>query len=74
MRENISSSLGLTKSLETRRYLGMPTMIGRKKKTIFNYLRDKIWKKLQHWSSKHLSKARREVLINQLLKLFLNIV
>lgn len=41
----------------------MPSMIGRKNKTIFGYLRHKIWKKVHHWSGRHLSKARREVFI-----------
>ncbi|MCH82487.1 RNA-directed DNA polymerase (Reverse transcriptase), partial [Trifolium medium] len=47
----------------TGKYLGLPSTIGRKKKAIFGYVRDRVWQKIQHWSGKHLSKARREVLI-----------
>jgi hypothetical protein len=36
-------------------------MIGRNKKALFIYLKDKMWKKIQGWSRKHLSKADMEV-------------
>jgi len=45
------------------KYLGMPSMVGRNKKAIFGYLRDRVWRRIQQWSGKHLSKAGREVLI-----------
>jgi hypothetical protein len=38
-------------------------MIGRNKKAIFGYLKDRMWRKIQGWSGKHLSKAGREVLV-----------
>lgn len=38
-------------------------MVDRKKKTIFGYLRECIWKKINSWSVKCLSKAGREVLV-----------
>nr|KYP56653.1 hypothetical protein KK1_002897 [Cajanus cajan] len=38
-------------------------MIGRKKKAIFNNIKDRIWRKINHWSSKHLSKVGREILL-----------
>jgi hypothetical protein len=38
-------------------------MVGRKKKAIFNYIRDRIWKRIQNWSGKYLLKVGREVLI-----------
>jgi hypothetical protein len=47
----------------TGRYLGMPSMIGRNKKALFGYLKDRMWKKIQNWSGKHLSKAGREVVV-----------
>jgi len=50
--------------LGTGKYMGMPSMIGSKKKAISNYLRGRIWKKINHWLGKHLSKAGMEVLIN----------
>ncbi|MCI00775.1 RNA-directed DNA polymerase (Reverse transcriptase), partial [Trifolium medium] len=47
----------VTEVLGRGRYLGMPSMIGRNKKAMFGYLKDRMWKKIQSWSGKHLSKA-----------------
>ena len=44
-------------------YLGLPSCIGRKKKTVFQSIRDKVWQKLQGWSMKMLSKAGKEILL-----------
>ncbi|PNX58969.1 ribonuclease H, partial [Trifolium pratense] len=59
----ISDTLGVSEVMGTGRYLGMPSMIGRNKKALFGYLKDRMWKKIQGWSGKHLSKAGREVLV-----------
>jgi hypothetical protein len=59
----MSETLGVTEVMGTGRYLGMPSMIGRNKKALFGYLKDRMWKKIQSWSGKHLSKAGREVLV-----------
>ena len=44
-------------------YLGLPTLVGRTKYYTFSYLKDRIWKKLQGWKGKMLSKAGKEILI-----------
>jgi hypothetical protein len=54
--------------LGTGKYLGLPSMIGRSKKAIFNFIKDRVWKKINSWSSKCLSKAGREVLIKSVLQ------
>jgi hypothetical protein len=43
--------------------LGMPSMIGHNKKALFSYLKNRMRKKIQSWSGKHLSKAGKEVLV-----------
>jgi hypothetical protein len=45
------------------KYLGLPSMIGRNKKSIFSFIKDRIWKKIQNWNSRSLSRAGKEVLI-----------
>jgi hypothetical protein len=45
------------------KYLGMPTVVGRSKSQMFNYLQEKIWKKLKGWKEKNISFAGREILI-----------
>ncbi|KAK2382439.1 hypothetical protein QL285_069974 [Trifolium repens] len=59
----VSGILGVTEVMGTGKYLGMPSMIGHNKKALFSYLKDRMWKKIQSWSGKHLSKAGREVLV-----------
>jgi ribonuclease HI len=64
----ISSTLGVQTVLGTSKYLGLPSLIGRSKKSIFNFIKDRIWKKINAWNSKCLSKAGREVLIKSVLQ------
>ncbi|KAH9670971.1 reverse transcriptase domain-containing protein [Citrus sinensis] len=44
-------------------YLGLSSYIGRKKKEVFHYIRDRVWKRLQGWSAKMLSRAGKEILL-----------
>jgi hypothetical protein len=65
---NISDTLGVQAVLGTGKYLGLPSLIGRSKKSTFNFIKDRIWKKINSWSSKCLSKVGREVLIKSVLQ------
>ncbi|XP_057775198.1 uncharacterized protein LOC130994182 [Salvia miltiorrhiza] len=62
-RTTISTTLGVTMLLNTGRYLGLPSLIGRKKTEIFKYLQDRLWSRIQGWNRKKLSKVGKEVLI-----------
>lgn len=55
--------LGVYSDLSTGKYLGLPSLIGRSKKTVFNFLKDRLWRKIQGWSAKCLSKAGKTVLL-----------
>lgn len=50
------------------KYLGLPTIIVRSKKAIFSSLKDRIWKKLQGWKEKFLSRAGKEILIKSVIQ------
>ncbi|XP_021748562.1 uncharacterized protein LOC110714363 [Chenopodium quinoa] len=50
------------------KYLGFPTVIGRSKKAVFAYIKDRIWKKLQGWEEKLLSRAGKEVLLKSVIQ------
>jgi hypothetical protein len=45
------------------KYLGMPTVVGRSKKQVFNFIQEKIWQKLKGWKERNLSFAGRGTLI-----------
>lgn len=36
----------------TRKYLGLPTYIGKGKAKNFSYIREKVWKEIQGWKLK----------------------
>ena len=44
-------------------YLGLPTLIGRRKYATFAFIKERVWKKMQGWKGKLLSWAGKEVLI-----------
>ena len=44
-------------------YLGLSTLIGRRKYETFAFLKERVWRKLQGWKGKLLSRAGKEVLI-----------
>ena len=45
------------------RYLGLPVVVGRRKKASLNYIKDRVWGKLQGWKEKILSQVSKEVLL-----------
>ena len=45
------------------KYLGLPEVIGRKKKEIFNFILGKIKNRTKGWSNKYLSEAGKEILL-----------
>lgn len=59
----LSNILGVHCPLNTGKYLGLSSLVGRGKRQIFRYVKDRLWKKLQGWRSKKLSKAGKEILI-----------
>jgi hypothetical protein len=61
--EDLAGILGVRHVLGTGIYLGLPSMIGRNKKAIFSYIKDRIWKKINSWRGRALSKAGKEIMI-----------
>lgn len=49
LRDDIMNFLGIHLVLEDGKYLGIPFMVGRSKKTAFTYLKDHIWNLVQCW-------------------------
>lgn len=46
VQNNITSILGVQAVLGTSKYLGLPSMIGRSKKSTFNFIKDRVWQKI----------------------------
>ena len=59
----IKNLLGVPKIKEYERYLGLPAVVGRNRRASLNYIKERIWGKLQGWKEKLLSQAGREVLL-----------
>ncbi|XP_012847961.1 PREDICTED: uncharacterized protein LOC105967918 [Erythranthe guttata] len=70
LKHGLHQILGFRVVQQHEKYLGMPASIGRTKKEIFAYLRDRVWAKMKGWGEKQLSKAGKEVLIKSVLQAF----
>ena len=51
-KETIKNMLGVAKIKEYEKYLGLPAVVGRNKKASLNYIKDRVWGKLQGWKEK----------------------
>jgi hypothetical protein len=60
--------MGVRHVLGTGNYLSLPSMIERKKKDIVSYVKDIIWKHINSWRGRALSKAGKEVMIKSVLQ------
>lgn len=61
--QEVCDILGIHNPLNTGKYLGLPSMVGRKCRDIFNYIKEHLWKRLQGWQGRKISRAGKEVLI-----------
>ncbi|XP_021749725.1 uncharacterized protein LOC110715453 [Chenopodium quinoa] len=67
-RITLSSVLGMKMVESHVKYLGLPTKIGRSKKAVFAFVKDRIWKKVQGWKEKLLSRPGKEVLLKSVIQ------
>lgn len=65
MRHRISAIFGVTRGINTGMYLGLPSLIGPKKREIFSYIRDKVWLKLHCWRVRKYQRLARKPLLKQ---------
>ena len=59
----IKVTLGVPEIMQYEKYLGLPSFVGKRKKESFNYIKEKVWRKLQGLEANLLSQAGREVLL-----------
>jgi len=63
-----AAMLDVNIALGTCKCLGLSSMIGRSKTSMFKIIKDRVWKKMNSWSGKTLSRAGREVRIKLVLQ------
>ncbi|KAA3486788.1 reverse transcriptase [Gossypium australe] len=64
----VSTLLGVRCSSSPEKYLGLPNMIGRRKKEAFQNLVDRIASKIDGWSTRFLSQGGKEIFIKAVLQ------
>ena len=55
LRDHIKSALGVPEIRQYEKYLGLSSLVGRNIKISYNYIKEKVWKKIQGWKEKLLS-------------------
>ena len=74
IRALLCGELGVKGVVDDGSYLGMPASVGRKKKALFAYVKDRVWAKIQNWKNRPLSKAGKEILLKTVLQAMPNYV
>ena len=62
-RQSMMQALDISSDATNEKYLGLPIYMGRSKSKTFAYIKDRVWKRIQGWKEKLLSKAGKEILI-----------
>ena len=52
MRQVIKDALGVPEIVHYDKYLVLPSLIGKCKKASFDYVKERVWRKLQGWEEK----------------------
>ncbi|PNX78298.1 ribonuclease H [Trifolium pratense] len=65
---DLSRIMGVRHVLGTGTYLGLPSMVVRSKKATFAYIKDRMWKRINSWRGRAMSKAGKEVMIKSVLQ------
>jgi hypothetical protein len=65
-RERVKQALELNSETQNERYLELPAHISHSKQEAFEYIKEKIWARIQGWKEKLLSMAEKEILIKSI--------
>ena len=59
----VRSILSIDQEARSEKYLGLPVTVGKSRKRTFEYIKKKVWVRIQGWQEKLLSKDGKEILI-----------
>jgi hypothetical protein len=62
-KQSLMTVLVFSTEARNDRYLGLPVYMGRSKTQTFAYIKERVWKRIQGWKEKLLSKAGKEILV-----------
>ena len=62
-KEQMMAALDIRDEGRNEKYLVLPVYMGKSKEKTFAYLKDKVWKRVQGWKEKLLSKAGKEIFV-----------
>ena len=62
-KNQIKAFLGLPEIRAYEKYLGLPAVIEKNKRESLNYIKERVWGKLQGWKEKILSQVEKEILL-----------
>lgn len=68
LRASILQETGLNPIQRYESYLDLPALIGRSRISSFNYIKSRIWSRMNGWKEKFLSHAGKEILIKAVLQ------
>lgn len=60
--------MGAMQDTQPKKYLGLPSLIGRSKKQVFGEIKERVGKKMSGWKEKLLSIRGREILIKVMIQ------
>ncbi|XP_050289699.1 uncharacterized protein LOC126727832 [Quercus robur] len=64
----IKNLLGVAEIKEYEKYLGLPAVVGKNRRASLNYIKERVWGKLQGWKEKILSQAGKDILLKAMIQ------
>lgn len=68
VRQIVITQLGIHSSNELERYLGLPSLVGKRKKESFQAFKDKMKQRIDNWCMRLLSQGGKEIFIKSVLQ------
>ncbi|XP_050222666.1 uncharacterized protein LOC126672755 [Mercurialis annua] len=74
LKKDVCDLLNVGEVADQGKYLGLPSLVGRNKRAVFSFIREKVWQKIKGWNSKALSRGGKEILLKTVAQAMPNFV